>query len=94
MLIYVPKETAVIPRDGECLVNHWWIIHPEQGLAFYIPTLRAQTDPMPQCNKSEEVTRTLAERVYSNHAVEQIPIVYASHAIAVRHALQRAATGA
>lgn len=84
MLIYVPKETAILPRTGECIIDHWWVIHPERGLVFFVPSLRHSDMPAPQCNLDQRVTDRLCKQLYSNCHVEQISIVFMAHAAATR----------
>lgn len=31
---FVPLDEATEPRDGECIVDHWWIVHPDRGLVM------------------------------------------------------------
>jgi hypothetical protein len=82
--VYVPIEKAATPINGhvDCLLNMWWAVHPEKGLAFYNPRgrngkrkTRGWGNPYgaPQCNKSEQVTRKLAR---PPHEVQQVEIVY------------------
>lgn len=84
MLIYVPKETAILPRTGECIIDHWWIIHPERGLVFFVPSLRHSDMPAPQCNLDQRVTDRLCKQLYGNCHVEQLSIVFMAHAAATR----------
>jgi hypothetical protein len=80
MIIYVPKDQAVIPRSGECVVDNWWVVHPEHGLLFYIPNLRYHDFPTPQCNTDEHAAVLVRDRLYFNCLVEKFPVVYLSHA--------------
>lgn len=56
-LFFVPVAEALIPPAGiiEHLKDHWWIVHPERGLAFWDKLHKS-----PQCNSSESITRRLA----------------------------------
>ena len=55
IVFYVPKDVATAPADGPCLVNRWWVVHPEKGIAFYCSRRRPfdlepgeEDEPSPQ----------------------------------------------
>jgi hypothetical protein len=52
---FVPFEKAIDPPPDliKHWKNHWWIVHPEKGLAFY-------RGSFPQANTNEVITRRLA----------------------------------
>lgn len=60
---FLPEDEARNPTKGQYFrrtTNQWWIVHPEKGLAFYIPAKRVGYG-MPQCNADERITRKIAE---------------------------------
>ncbi|MGI9492137.1 MAG: hypothetical protein ACR2QF_07045 [Geminicoccaceae bacterium] len=82
-LFYVPIDTAITPKNGECIVDHWWSVHPEKGLVFwYQPTgyLRSE-EPSPQCNQDHHTSQFLTKRTYPDHECRQIHVVYLGHAM-------------
>lgn len=71
-LIFVPLDKATVPPSGliEHIKDHWWVVHPDKGLAFWDKKLMS-----PQCNSNEAVTRHLA-RVYPWAEIKFIPSVF------------------
>lgn len=70
---YVPEEVAARPTTGEVIVNNWWIVHPEKGLAFY----QGHTnDYSPQCNRDRNVADHIQPRLHPDSEVRQVPQVY------------------
>ena len=80
---HIPLEQAQTPKSGECLVDKWWSVHPEKGIAFYVQLFgygRCE-EPSPQCNDSAAVSRHLTERLFPDHDTVQLPVVYLQHAV-------------
>jgi hypothetical protein len=75
-LIFKPEAEINRPILGpagawaERFVDHWWIVHPEKGLAFW-----GTITLTPQANANEAVTRRLAKQYYPWAEVRQIPLV-------------------
>lgn len=69
-LTYIPHDVAHVPRDGECRVNRWWIVHPEKGLAVW-------KNVSPQCNSSREIVESLLEN-YPGHELRWMGLVFLS----------------
>jgi hypothetical protein len=74
-LRFVPCEKARTPKDGlvHCLLDRWWVIHPEKGIVFWRPSGKGEGSP--QCNSNREITESLAARMYPWARVELIPMV-------------------
>lgn len=53
---FVSLEKATVPPSGliEHVKDHWWIVHPEKGLAMFKGQFK-------QCNVTEAITRRLAQ---------------------------------
>jgi len=83
VLLHVPLEVATTPANGECLVDRWWAVHPEKGVAFYFVPFGyyRSEEPAPQCNPDEHTARALTKRLNPDHEVHQIPAVYMAHAV-------------
>lgn len=82
-VFHIPLETAQTPKSGHCIVDHYWAVHPEKGVAFYAQ-LHGYTrceEPSPQCNASEHTCRYIMSRMYPDHEVRHIPVVYTQHAV-------------
>jgi hypothetical protein len=95
---YVPLDLATTPLDGECLVNRWWAVHPEKGVAFYAHAGLRRVDhdehrPAPQCNESEYTCRALTPRTHPDCDVVFIPVFFVSQAVKVARELARAERG-
>ena len=82
--IHVPIETATEPHGHQCLVNKYWMHHPEKGLAFYVlqgttkHSLNMDERLRPQCNDQEEVTKRLLKDGYE---CVKVHCVFDVHAI-------------
>jgi len=78
-MVYVPEATAVTPLAGRCIVDHWWIVHPQHGLAFYEWGGDA---PSPQCNSARGVVEPMTHegRMHAGHMVKHFPVVFVGHA--------------
>ena len=81
-VFWVPEQTATTPANGDCIVDHWWSVHPEHGLAFYaqLTGYAASESPSPQCNQSEGTAKMLGERLWPDHEVRKVPVVFMAHA--------------
>lgn len=92
-LLYVPLNVAQKPISGECLVNYWWIVHPENGIAYsaVITGRWASTQPHPFAKETEPDCRVLQEHLFMNHQVMKIPVVYMEHAVHLLHSVQKQA---
>ena len=100
IIFYIPLEVATTPAEGHCLVNRWWTVHPEKGVAFYCSRKRLigldpweQDEPSPQCNSDEFTSRELTRRNHPDCVVMHIPAVFVGEAIREMHR-QRAALSA
>lgn len=80
---HVPEDLAATPKNGEALVDRWWAVHPEKGLAFYfVPRgYYRSEEPSPQCNPDQHTAEVLTKQLNPDHVVKQIPVVFFAHAI-------------
>ena len=75
-LVYVPIEEAIKPRDGEVMTNRWWVAKDGSLLFYKMP----QGDYLaPQCNSDEAISRSLQEKMYPDHDVVMMNIVFLGH---------------
>ena len=81
-VFHIPYEQAITPKDGDCITGAYWSFHPSKGLAFYAKLSGyAKSDtPSPQCNRQEETAKRLTARLYPDHEVLFIPVVFMGHA--------------
>jgi len=79
----LPLDVATTPKNGEVIVDSWWVVHPEQGIVLY--THSGTTDdskgrrPMfcsPQCNQDQRITDHFVETMYPFAEARQIPAVF------------------
>lgn len=91
--LYVPEAVAVKPAEGRCLVNRWWAVHPERGVAFYAQLFgyTRSEEPSPQCNSNEHVARHLTAKLQPDCEVKLLPTVFLAHAQREFERLRRAA---
>lgn len=77
--IYVPEQTAIIPRDGEVKVNRWWVYKHGMGL-LAIKWGREDISISYQCNTNKQwiVDKTIA-KLYPDHNAIFMPIVFLRH---------------
>ncbi|CTQ45721.1 hypothetical protein [Roseibium aggregatum] len=83
-LFFISETLAATPRDGECIVDKYWVIHPEKGLAFFYPLSGPYRGdpPAPQFNRSEATAKALCDRVYGEgFTVKYVPVVFAAWAL-------------
>lgn len=82
-VFYVHVDVATEPRNGECIVDHWWVVHPEKGIAFwYKPSGYLRSDePSPQCNQDKFTCQHITKKIYPDHETRQISVVYLGHAM-------------
>lgn len=87
---YIDAETAAKPVNGECIVDAWWMVDPEKGLAFYhVARGHQRSDrPSPQCNANRSIAEMLAGKMAGGHVVRQVPVVFMSHAVKEMKRLQ------
>lgn len=74
---YVPLSDLTSPLTGECLVDLWWIVHPDLGAMFWVPQSR-NTDPYPAANKSELIVRRFLPE---GHEAVQVNTAYLARAL-------------
>jgi len=98
IVFFISKEMATTPAEGYCIVNRWWTVHPEKGLAFYCSRRRSyelepgeEEEPSPQCNGDEFTARHLQQHLYPDCSTELIPVVFTYHAIKEMHCQRKLA---
>ncbi len=77
-LIHAPIDGMATPRDGDVMLNKYWCVHPEKGIAFWDRGGRGSFDRerlSPQCNADRRVSDILVG-IHEGHVVQQIPAVY------------------
>lgn len=81
-VFWISEAEATSPANGDCIVDHWWSVHPEHGLAFYAQLLgyAASEAPSPQCNQSESTAKMLCAKLWPDHECKKIPVVFMTHA--------------
>lgn len=101
IVFYIPEATAISPIDGECIVNAWWAVHPEKGVAFYADRKRPygmepfeQDAPSPQCNSVQGTAEHNHKRLYPDCMTKQIPVVFLTHATKEMHRQRKALVAA
>lgn len=74
----LPLETAIKPRNGEAIINRWWVVDDE-GLYWFSMTEKARYGWRPQCNHHENIAKSIQEKLYPDARIEFIEVVYAGH---------------
>jgi len=98
IIFHIPEQLATTPTDGPCIVNAWWTVHPDKGVAFYASRKRPygmepgeQDEPSPQCNRDRYTAEHIQKRIHPDCETRQIPVVFLGHAIKEMHAQRKAA---
>lgn len=97
IIFYIPEEQATTPANGHCIVNHYWTVRPEKGVAFYASRKRPysmepgeQDEPSPQCNSNQFTAEYLQKKMYPDCVTKMIPAVYLGPAIKEMHEQRKA----
>ena len=85
-VFYVPLDLAQTPSTGWAYCNKYWIVHPQQGVAFCMDDKKYSScgefnEPYPQCNSSRNVEIRIRNQLYQECDVLLLPAVYQAHAI-------------
>jgi hypothetical protein len=76
--IHAPIDQMSTPCDGEVMLNRYWCVHPEKGLAFWQRAGVGSYDLdrlSPQCNADKKVADHICEH-RPDHVVQKVPAVY------------------
>jgi hypothetical protein len=87
----VPLAELETPRDGRCICDAWWLVHPELGtLWWFRPASRDSLDydPSPQCNRDRRIVDTFVTR-HPGYEARQIPVAFMTHGRAAMKAQPR-----
>jgi hypothetical protein len=68
-LTYISFDEAAKPRDGEVMVDRWWVVHPDKGLAVH-------GEGALQCNTNGSLPQRLAKAYGAPHEVRFFPIAF------------------
>lgn len=71
-LKFLPIELATQPRNGETIIDHYWVFCPERGLAFWFNC----GDVFPQCNEDFRIASIIHQRNYPQFELKLIEAVY------------------
>lgn len=72
---HIPLDEIQKEKDGEVLVDHWWAVHPEEGVAF----VKTGRHVAPQCNRDKRIADRITPKYHPGHDVVLIPIAYLGH---------------
>lgn len=72
---YISVEEIQEPVDGaETIVDHWWIVTPENNVIIWTGRSTAYT---PQCNADKRIVEWSLKRFgYENCTVQKIPVAF------------------
>jgi hypothetical protein len=83
-VLYVNKKIASEPKSGEAIVDNWWVVHPEHGLAFscILSGRYKSSRPHAFCSEHKDIIETTRDRAFGPpHVIEKIPVVFCAQAI-------------
>lgn len=77
-LIYVQMDKAITPPAG--LINHikdhWWCVHPTDGVIFFRPDNKWPHPGTPQANSNRDIAESFIARMYPWAELKFIPSVF------------------
>lgn len=76
---HVPLDVLTTPRSGECVVDSWWMVHPEKGALFCVDRWESSLSrvPIPRTNYDERIVRRF---LLSGYEALQIKVAFLSQA--------------
>ncbi|MCV9963892.1 hypothetical protein OIU34_18610 [Pararhizobium sp. BT-229] len=76
--MHVPLDLIQTPKTGECLVDRYWMVHPERGALYVFDEGSPyHTDCVREaCNMNEEIVRRFLQK---DHEVVKIPVAFLAH---------------
>lgn len=80
-MLYANIDKVSIPKTGYVLVNKYWCVHPDKGIAFYEKSKFGifNLDRLsPQCNSNRWVSEMVVKNM-EGHTVQKIAAVYMSN---------------
>ena len=88
---FVPVETLSQPRQGECVVNHYWFVDPARGAMFYASN-HSMDPPHPMCNSDRRVHELVGRNeAWAGYDIVLIPVAYMAHAQEENNRIREAA---
>lgn len=75
---HVPLDVLSTPKTGECLVDHWWLVHEEKGALLWGDSTAGilSRQPSPAANRDQRITERFKRKGYE---VVQVRVAYMSH---------------
>lgn len=73
---FIPEKNAdIAPKNGFCQIlrDHWWVVCPERGLAFFW-SKGVKGLGSPKCNINESISRRLGSTI-PNAEIKFFPLV-------------------
>ena len=77
---YVPVDVLTTPREGDCMVARWWVVHPTKGVLFSSPG-KSMRHWAPQCNRNRAVSEMIRASLYPDCELLRIEVAYPGHSI-------------
>lgn len=76
--MYVPLEVLQTPITGECLVDRYWMVHPEKGALYTLNEHEAyyQGSVRETCNADKRIVERF---LLPEHEVAQVHVAYLAH---------------
>lgn len=66
--ILVPVDKAVVPRDGECVTDRWWIVADEHLILW--------RGFAAQCNRQQAIAESIRAKMYPDAEVRHFDAVF------------------
>lgn len=64
----IPVDVATVPRDGEVIIDRWWIVKDEAIIIW--------GGFSPQCNRNRQIAQSLIPNVHRGAEARLIAAVY------------------
>ncbi len=76
--MHVPLDLLQRPISGECLIDAFWMVHPDKGALYVLDDHQASYSGAVReaCNRDERLVHRFLQ---ADHVVQQIPVAYLAH---------------
>ena len=76
--MHVPLDLLQTPATGECVVDKFWMVHPEKGALYVLDESAARyPDSVREvCNSDVRIVERFLQQ---GHVAMQIPVAYLTH---------------
>lgn len=74
-IVEIPIEVATTPKDGEVLVDRWWVLGENNDTILMGVDVAGM---YPQCNRDKNTETQMAAKAYPGREIDFMPLVFLS----------------